>query len=111
MPEGMPDTNHARYEPCPDTNLPRYGQSCVVSAAEVPASRQLLRLPISTGSGEFAEIVGAIDVQRNPRQFEDNTRQAGCLRCGQVRQEAIVSEAKREQVARRSPGCIRAASG
>src|ERR1700686_1937447 len=100
-----------RLKACPDTNLLRYGQSGIVSAAEVPASDQLLRLPISTGSCQFAKIFRTIDIPRNPGQFEDNTGQARRLRCGQVRQEAVVPEAKREQVTRRSPRCIRAATG
>src|ERR1019366_593791 len=67
-----------------------------IPAAEVPASHQLLRPPFSAGDGEFAEIVRAIDIPRNPRQFEHNPRQARCLCRRQVWQEAVVSEAQRK---------------
>src|SRR6202521_4854781 len=92
-----------RLKACPDTNLLRYGQSDIVSVAEVPTPHQSLRSAISTGRRQFAKIFRTIDIPRNPGQFEDNTGQARRLCCGQVRQEAVVPEAKREQVPRRSP--------
>ena len=82
-----------------------------IPASEVPTPHQFLRSPISTGSCQLAKIFGTIDIPRNPRQFEHNTRQARCLRRSEVRQEAVVPEAKREEVTRRSPRCIRAAPG
>src|SRR4029077_15703838 len=83
----------------------------LIPPAEVPAPHQLLRSPISTGRRQFAKIFGTIDIPRNPGQFEDNAGQARRPRCGEVRKKAVVSEAKREQITGRPPGCIRAASG
>jgi hypothetical protein len=77
--------------------------------AEIPASHKFLRLPFSAGSREFAEIFGTIDIPRDPRQLENNTRQAGGFCGGQMRQETIVPKAQREQISRRPPGCIRSA--
>src|SRR5580658_8289400 len=87
------------------------GMSGQTPAAEVPASHQLLRSPRSAGIRQLAQIFRTIYIPRNPRQFEHYARAAGGLRRGQVRQEAVVPEAQRKQIARRSPGCIRAAPG
>src|SRR6266481_7085838 len=97
--KALPHRNFAAcLKACPDTNLPQYKQSGILSGAEVPASHQLLRSSISAGGRQFAEIIGTIDIPRNSWEFEDNTRQARCLGRGQVRQEAVVPEAKRKQV-------------
>jgi hypothetical protein len=56
-------------------------------------------LPFSAGARQFAEIFGTIDIPRNPRQFEHDTRQTRRFRRGQVRQKAIVAEAQREEIA------------
>jgi hypothetical protein len=42
------------------------------------------------------EILGTIDVARNPRQFEDDAREAGCSCGSAMGQKAIVAKAQRK---------------
>src|SRR5271163_1328401 len=83
----------------------------LIPVAEVPASYQPLRSPVSASSSQFEEILGTIDIARNPGQSQDNARQAGCLGRGQMRQKTVIPEAQREQIGWRPPGCVGAAPG
>src|ERR1700722_8154079 len=82
----------------------------LIPAREIPTSDQLLREPFAAGGCQFEEIFGTIDIAGDTRQFQHNARQVGGVGGGSMGQEAVVTEAEREQICRRSPRCIGSAS-
>ena len=72
----------------------------LIPACEVPTSHQSLRSSFSAGCRYFEQIFGAIDIARDPGKLEHYTRQPSCLCGSQMRQKAVIAEAKRKQIAR-----------
>src|SRR5262252_4711017 len=105
-----PFTRRGRMRISPRTRL-----STADLRVEIPASDQLLRSSFSLGVSQCVQILRTVNVERKAWQIQHNTRQAGCLGGRPMRQKAVISKTKRNQVRRRPqrgvctpPGSIRA---